>query len=570
MINKRLINYVPEAKGHIAKSVGLQIIGLLANIVFTFTLCTLLYNLITQDIKQISYLESIILLLCSVIVKVIASYVSQMQNYEASKQVKIIIRTAIFDKVMRLNTLYNKHISTGELTQLSIEGVEQLEVYFQNYLPQFFYSMIAPLILFVVFSTISIKVAIILFICVPLIPISIIVIQKIAKQLLGKYWGEYAGLADNFLENIQGLNTLKIYSSEHYKHKQMNEQAERFRVVTMKVLSMQLNSIIVMDVVAYGGAALGIIFSTLELTSGNITVIECMAMILLCAEFFLPLRLLGSFFHIAMNGMAASKKIFKLLDSEEIIQGNTTINGLDIKMQHVVHSYDQEKIVLNNISLEIKEKEFISLVGKSGCGKSTIAAMLSKNLMYEQGSISIGGIELNDIADVELRKYVTLVSCNSYIFKGSVKENLLMANPNANDILLWETLKRVQLDEFLVNENGLDTQLNEKGSNFSGGQCQRLAIARALLHDTPIYIFDEATSNIDVESENKIMEIILELTKEKSVIMISHRLANAVHSNRIYVMNDGKIVEEGTHHSLIENKSYYEQLYTTQQELEVA
>ncbi len=450
---------------------------------------------------------------------------------------------------------------------MSVEGVEQLETYFGNFLPQFFYSMISPIILFFVMFFINVKIAVILFICVPLIPISIVVIQKFAKKLLAKYWGEYLGLGDSFLENLQGLNTLKIYSFDEYKHKQMNKQAERFRIVTMKVLSMQLNSIIVMDIVAYGGAALGIIFALLEFSLGSIGYTGFFTIILLCADFFLPLRILGSFFHIAMNGVAASKKIFTLLDLDIKDEKTKNVKGSDIIIKNLCFSYE-EKHILKNISINIPKNSFVSIVGKSGCGKSTIASILTGENENYTGEAKIGGIELREINKASLAKHITLVSTNSYIFKGSIKENLKMARENATEEEMWSALEKVNLSQFLRSEQGLDTLLLEKGSNLSGGQCQRLAIARGLLHDSDIYIFDEATSNIDVESENDIMRVIKNLALSKSIVLISHRLANVVNSDMIYLLKEGCIKEKGSHKEALAEKGYYYELWKAQQKLE--
>ncbi len=567
MINKKLIKIVPDAMGHIKRNVISQIIGLFSNIILMLTISLFLSRIISNSIVINEFFSFIGTMLICIIIKVTMVYIASKNSYLASKSVKSVLRTMIYDKVVRLKSKYTNKVSSAQLLQMSIEGVEQLETYFSNFLPQFFYSMISPFILFIVVSFINLKVAIILFICVPMIPISIVVVQKFAKKLLAKYWGEYLGLADNFLENLQGLNTLKIYSADEYKHIQMNKQAERFRVVTMKVLSMQLNSIIVMDIVAYGGAALGIIFALMEFSAGTITTFGMFSIMFLSADFFLPLRILGSFFHIAMNGIAASKKIFTLLEMQENEEKTNSVHGSTIQLNDVSFSYEDKK-VLDKIQMEVNENEFVSIVGKSGCGKSTIASILMGINEGYQGNITIGNQELNQISSKNLLNKATLVSANSYIFKGTVKENLLMANKTATDEMLWSVLDSVNLKEFLQTENGLDTKLMEKGSNFSGGQCQRLAIARALLHDSEIYIFDEATSNIDAESENDIMDLIHGLVRKKTVILISHRLANVVKSDKIYVLKDGFIIEEGKHESLIALNGYYYELYNTQVSLE--
>ena len=348
----------------------------------------------------------------------------------------------------------------------------------------------------------------------------------------------------------------------------MNIQAERFRIVTMKVLSMQLNSIIVMDIVAYGGAGLGIVFACSEFAIGNTDIAGCLTIILLSAEFFLPLRILGSYFHIAMNGIAASKKIFDLLDIKDKKDKIETITNTNIKIKNLNFSYNDNKQILKNINLYIPQNSFVSIVGESGCGKSTIAGILTVINENYSGSVKIGDKELSEINEKNLYENISLISANSYIFKGTVKDNLLMAKPKASDNELWEVLEKVNLKEFLKSENGLETKTLEKGSNFSGGQCQRLALARALLHNANIYIFDEATSNIDTESEEKIMEVLYELRKTKTIILISHRLANVIKSDIIYVLKSGKIEEFGTHKVLLQNKSIYENLFTTQAKLE--
>lgn len=568
MINKRLIKLVPDAMKHVKNNVVLQITSLACNITMMFSIASFITDLLEKSLTTKNLIIYAGIVLVCILVRVICTYFASEQNYKASKYVKGILRQQIYDKVIKLGNKYNKKISTANLLQLSVDGVEQLETYFGSYLSQFFYSMIAPVILFVVISFINFKIAFILFICVPLIPVSIVAIQKFAKKLLGKYWGEYAGLADNFLENIQGLNTLKIYSSDEFKHKQMNAQAERFRVVTMKVLSMQLNSIIVMDIVAYGGAALGIIFAAIEFMNSNISFENAIVIIMLCVDFFLPLRILGSFFHIAMNGITASKKIFDLLDLQEQEEKTETITDKNITIENLSYSYNEEKIVVDSVNINIKQNSFVSIVGKSGCGKSTIAGILTGINKDYTGSVKFGQTQLSSINEKNLAQNITLISANSYIFKGTIKENLLMAKPDATQSELWKVLSDVNLADFVKGENGLDTHIAEKGENLSGGQCQRLALARALLHDTDIYIFDEATSNIDVESENEIMNILHSLTKSKTVVLISHRLANVVKSDMIYVLDSGKLIQHDTHENLLKNSSFYEKLWNSQKQLE--
>ena len=475
----------------------------------------------------------------------------------------------VYEKLMRFSGSYREHLSSAEAVQISTEGVEQLEIYFGKYVPQFFYSMLAPLTLFVIVGMMNWAVAVVLLICVPLIPVSIIAVQKFAKKMLAKYWGTYTELGDSFLESLQGLTTLKIYGADERYAKKMDEEAEKFRKVTMRVLIMQLNSISIMDLVAYGGAALGIALSLLKLKSGAVTLTECFFIIMISAEFFLPLRMLGSFFHIAMNGNAAADKIFKLLDTKEPEEGSIKeTQGQTICFENISFSYTPEKQVLNQVSFSTKERGITALVGTSGCGKSTITSLLMKENRPQSGVITLGGKVLSDFTTEGLMKKITRITHDSYIFKGTVRENLAMGCETASELEMREALEQVDLLGFVEENGGLEMEILEKGANLSGGQKQRLALARALLHDSPVYIFDEATSNVDVESENKIMEIVQDLAREKSVILISHRLANVTVADKILYMDQGKIAESGTHEQLMAQNKAYAALFNKQLELE--
>ena len=475
-------------------------------------------------------------------------------------------------------------MQTSEIVQVAVEGVDQLETYFGAYLPQLFYAMLAPLTLFVVLVRVNVLSAVVLLICVPLIPVSIALVQTWAKKLLSKYWGQYTALGDTFLENLQGLTTLKVYSADGYKHGKMNEESERFRKITMKVLTMQLNSITIMDFIAYGGAALGMILAISQFNAGKADLAGCLLIILLAADFFLPMRQLGSFFHIAMNGMAASDKIFKLLELPET--GNAGVENAhadeknaqtgvkkscgdgDIICHDLHYSYEEDREILHGIDVTLKKDNFTAIVGESGCGKSTLSAVLMGRNKGYTGSVTIGGVEMSEISEDSLMRNITYISHNSFLFKGSVRDNLLMGKPEARDDELWLALRKVKLEAFLREQQGLDTAVGEAGGNFSGGQRQRLSIARALLHDTPVYIFDEATSNIDVESENDIMELIMELAKTKTIILISHRLANVKNADCIYVLKKGDIAESGTHGQLLARNGEFARLWNAQQSLE--
>lgn len=570
MINKRLISTIGRSKKYIAGNVIVQWLGMLFNIVMIFSIANLLGKLAEKSVERGDIIFTICAAVIAVAVRFVCSRLQSKFSFLASKTVKKTLREMIYKKLLRLGGSYTESTSTAEAVQVSVEGVDQLETYFGSYLPQFFYAMIAPLTLFAVLAFVSIKAAAVLLICVPLIPVVIVVIQKIAKRLLSKYWGQYTQLGDTFLENLQGLTTLKIYQADEYKNKKMNEESEKFRKITMKVLTMQLNSITVMDLVAYGGAALGIIMAAREFNAGAIGFAGRFAIILLSADFFIPMRQLGSFFHVAMNGMAASDKIFRLIDLPEPEQksGEIRHENCGITIENLRYSYEENREVLHGIDIEIPERSFTAIVGESGCGKSTIAAVLMGRNRGYNGSVKIGGEELSEISEESLMRNVTYISHNSYLFKGTVRDNLLMGDPNAEDDALWEVLEKTNLADFLRSENGLDTALSENAANLSGGQRQRLALARALLHDSPIYIFDEATSNIDADSENEIMKQITRLAKTKTVILISHRLANCVDSDTIYAMENGAVIECGTHGKLLENGGLYAKLWNAQQRLE--
>ena len=570
MIKKRLIGLLKDSKKYIVQNVLWQWLGLLAQITAILAVGQFLDTAIFGSVTSREILTTGMVCAISIIIRMVSDKKASKASFLASADVKRVLREKIYEKLVRLGASYKEQISTSEVVQLSVEGVEQLETYFGRYLPQFFYSLLAPNTLFAVLSFISWKASLVLLICVPLIPLSIVAVQKFAKRLLKKYWGSYTELGDSFLENLQGLTTLKIYQSDERKAKEMDEEAEKFRRITMKVLTMQLNSISVMDLVAYGGAAIGMVVVVREYIDGSLGFAGAFAILLLAAEFFIPLRLLGSFFHIAMNGMAASDKIFRLLDMPEREMGTEELSGeeLDINFENISFSYEKERPILKDVSFHIPKGQLVSLVGESGCGKSTIASLiLGRNRQY-QGKILLGGMDLKNIKEKSLMEQITLVRHNSYLFKGTVEENLLMGNPNATQEQMIEVLKKVNLWEFLNGQEGLCTKLAEKGSNFSGGQCQRLCIARALLHNTEIYIFDEAASNIDVESEEIIMDLIRQLAETKTVLLISHRLANVKKSHCIYVLSEGKIVEKGTHRELMEQSGVYKEMYRTQKNLE--
>ena len=571
MIKTRLVGLLSHAKKYIAYAILWQWAALLSQVVAVFSIADLLERVVYRAVTVPVFEQTILILVLVVIIRFICERMGARSSYLACVDVKQILREKIYEKMLKLGASYSEQVSSSEVVQVVAEGVEQLETYFGKYLPQLFYSLIAPLTLFTILCRVSVKASVILLICVPLIPISIVVVQKIAKKLLNKYWSIYTGLGDSFLENLQGLTTLKIYQADKQKADEMDVESQNFRRITMKVLTMQLNSTSVMDIVAYGGAAIGMAVSVSEFLKGNISVAGTLCIVLLASEFFLPLRLLGSFFHIAMNGMAASDKIFKILDLPEPQDGEKTLpNGaLDVTLKDVHFSYEEDREILKGINLYLPAGSFVSLVGESGCGKSTIAGILAAKNRGYNGEITIGGVPLNEVNETNLMQRVVLVRHNSYLFKGTVEENLKMAKPDATNEEMEAVLLKVNLLGFLQTQDGLQTKLQEKAGNLSGGQCQRLVIARALLKpESEVYIFDEAASNIDVESEELIMNVIHELAKTKTVLLISHRLANVVKSDMIYFLKDGEIKESGKHDELMSGNGAYRHLYESQMALE--
>ena len=562
MIKTRLVGLLSHAKKYIVYTILWQWAALLSQVLAVFTIADLLERVVYRAVTVPVIERTILILVLVVIIRFVCERMGARSSYLACVDVKRILREKIYDKMLKLGASYSEQVSSSEVVQVSTEGVEQLETYFGKYLPQLFYSLIAPLTLFLILCRVSVKASVILLICVPLIPISIVVVQKIAKKLLNKYWSIYTGLGDSFLENLQGLTTLKIYQADQQKADEMDGESQNFRRITMKVLTMQLNSTSVMDIMAVAVS---------EFLKGNISVAGTLCIVLLASEFFLPLRLLGSFFHIAMNGMAASDKIFKILDLPEPQAGEKCLpdGALDVSLKDVHFSYEADREILKGINLNLPAGSFVSLVGESGCGKSTIAGILAAKNRGYSGEITIGGVPLNEVNETNLMQRVVLVRHNSYLFKGTVEENLKMAKPDATKEEMEAVLQKVNLLGFLQTQDGLQTQLLEKASNLSGGQCQRLVIARALLRtDSAVYIFDEAASNIDVESEELIMNVIHELAKTKTVLLISHRLANVVKSDKIYFLKDGEIKESGKHDELMSQNGAYRHLYESQMALE--
>ena len=569
MMDKHLLGIVPESRKYIAGNVLAQWLSLCGNAAMMWMIARLFGGLYGKTAGP----EDLLLTLCvaagALVLRYVCAVLSAKMGYLSAKEVKKTLRTMIFEKLLRLGPAYNRDVNTAEVVQISVEGVDQLETYFGAYLPQFFFAVLAPFTLFLLLCFVNVLSAVVLLVCVPLIPVAIALVQTWAKKLLSKYWGEYTALGDTFLENLQGLTTLKIYQTDGKQHEKMNAQAEHFRRITMKVLTMQLNSISIMDLIAYGGAALGAILAVTQLIKGKVTAEGCIMIILLAADFFIPMRRLGSFFHIAMNGMAASDKIFRLLALPEPEQKKNRVPGdCAIRAEHLGYAYTEDRAALTDISVSIPEGSFAGIVGESGCGKSTLAAVLTGRNKGYTGSVTVGGVELSGINEESLARAVTYVSCQSRLFKGTVRDQLMMGDPDATDEAMWAALNEVGLAAFVKSAGGLDMPVSERGGNLSGGQCQRLALARALLKNSRVYIFDEATSNIDVESEEAILGVIRKLAGQKTILMISHRLMNVAGADQILVLDDGRLAEMGTHNRLLTENGVYARLWHTQKALE--
>ncbi len=569
MIDTRLLKLVRGSGKYIFLTAFLQWLQLLCNIVIMSSVAWLLNMFFVGNITHEGSMNFLLIVLVAVVIRALWALGSAKTSYLASSTVKHVLRTKIMEKMLRMGGNYQETVATSEVVQLSTEGVDQLETYFSSYLPQFIYALAAPLTLFVFLSQFSFSAALILFICVPLIPMTIIIVQKTAKKLLAKYWGQYTALGDTFLENLQGLATAKVYQADEMKQKQMNEEAEKFRIITMKVLTMQLNSVSIMDLLAYGGAALGMIMAIHAYSNNAVSLYGCLLIILLAADYFLPMRLLGSYFHIAMNGIASSGKIFAMLEKEEEPKGSAPFpKDMPVILKDVHFSYDESREVLHGINMVFAPQGMYAIVGESGCGKSTIASLLMGRHRHYEGTMRIGERNLLEIDEDSLYQNMTYVGHDASLFAGTLRDNLLAGDAEADDKEMWDVLAKVKLDAWLREEDGLDTVILPSASNLSGGQCQRIAIARALLHDSSIYIFDEASSNIDADSEEIIMQNIEMLARTKMVILISHRLLNVVNAENIFVLEEGNVVESGTHPALLEHDGVYASLWKKQQELE--
>ena len=570
MFDKRLFSLVPGVMRHIAGNVALQWLALLANVVLFVSVGRLLQSVLAGGATGIDLARTLLVAVVAVAVRLVCQAQATKQGLAASALAKQRVRTLVYDKLVRMGPSYRETVATSEATQLCVEGIEQLEAYFGSYLPQLFYSLIASVTLFFCLAPLCTPAAVVLLCCVPLIPISLMAVMKIAKRIMGDYWHSYTDLGALFLESIQGLTTLKVFRADEERHRRMNEEAEKFRKATMRLLTMQLNSVIVMDIFAFAGAAAGIVVMLNSYAVGTVTFAGAFAFVFLAADFFIPLRTLGSFFHTATGGMAAAERMYRIIDAPEPACGTqaVTCTSVGIECRNVSYSYDGTRTVLQNADFTARPGGFVGITGASGSGKSTLAGILTgANLSYT-GSVTIGGIDLRDISAESLRDTVTYVGFRGFLFAGTVRSNLLMARAGASDDELWEALSRCRIDDFVRRSGGLDAPVSAEGTNLSGGQRQRLAMARSLLHDTPVYIFDEATSNIDADSEASIIDAVAELARTKTVVMVSHRLAALRGCDKVYVFETGRVVQTGTHEELAKQDGHYASLWARQAELE--
>lgn len=567
MLDKELLRLLGGNRKYIFYTVAVMTTGLLANLSITAGICTAIY-LLTQQAEPGAYLMPALLAAGGIIVRYAASRVSGNLRDILGRKAKKDLREKTYDKIVRLGVRSTDGMSIAGLTQVSMEGIEQLDLYYSSYIPQFFYAMLAPFVLFLATVWIDWRVAVVLICCVPLIPVSIIAVSKYAKKIFAKYWGKYTSMGDSFLDSVQGLRELKIFRADAARHEKMNRSAEEFRKITMKVLVMQLASTTIMDMVAYGGAGLGIAFAVTGAAYRGLPPVYALFLILVAVEFFLPLRAFGSAFHVAMNGVSAGKKILSLLAQPDPVWGDEELSGTELRLDNVTFSYDGERSVLRNVSMKFPAVGMTAIVGESGCGKSTAVGLLTGALRPGSGTVIAGGKPLESLSRAAYYSRVAVVSCNTYVFNTTVRENFRLAKKDVAEDEIMSALEQVNLADFIRENGGLDKAVTEDGANISGGQKQRLALAVNLVADKDIYIFDEATSNIDIESESVIMRNIKALSGMKSVIVISHRLENVVPSDLIYYMDNGEVRESGTHAALMAQQGGYFALYTAQKALE--
>ncbi|NLL91375.1 MAG: ABC transporter ATP-binding protein/permease [Ruminococcaceae bacterium] len=571
MINKKLIRLLGRNARYVFYVVVFMVISLIANISLTAGICrsielTAEYN--PRESNLSVFLLPAGIALISIAVRYVSSRTAGNLRDTIGRKAKKGLREKVYKKIVKLGVRSAEGMSMAGLSQISIEGIEQLDLYYSSYVPQLFYAVTAPVILFFITVWVDWRIAVLLLACVPLIPLSIVAVSKYAKRIFAKYWGKYTTMGDSFLDSIQGLKELKIFKADGAQQVKMNAASEEFRKITMKVLVMQLASTTIMDLVAYGGAGVGTSFAVFGVVNGRLSPYSALFLILVAVEFFLPLRAFGSAFHVAMNGVSAGNKILSLLEQSEPFWGEEEVESTELEMRGITFSYDGERDSLKDVSVSFPKTGMVSIVGESGCGKSTIIKMLLGAIRPQAGEVFVGGKKIGNLSRENFYSRIAVVSYDSYLFNVTVRENFMLADKNATDDEIYSALKKVNLADFILDNGGLDKKISEDSANISGGQKQRLALAINLLADKDIYLFDEATNNIDIESEAVIMDNIKKLSAEKNVVLISHRLENVVPSDFIYFMESGEITESGKHEELISRNGAYAKLYKTQKELE--
>ena len=551
MIDKKLLALLGANKKYIYYTVALMILGLFANLSITAAICRtieLAVNFQQYETARVFLLPAAIAA-AGAAVRYAASRGAGELRDTLGRRAKKELRERVYGKIVRLGVRSADGMSMAGLTQVAMEGVEQLDLYYSSYIPQFFYAMAAPVILFCVTSPVDWRTALVLLACVPLIPLSIIAVSKYAKKIFAKYWGKYTSMGDAFLDSVQGMRELKIFRADAARQKKMNETSEEFRRITMK-------------------AGAGIAVAVTGVLRRGLSLFAALFLILTAVEFFLPLRAFGAAFHVAMNGVSAGGKILSLLDEPEPVWGRAEAQPGELRLENVSFSYDGQRDVLHDVSMAFPRTGMTAIVGPSGCGKSTVVNLLTGALRPQSGRVMLGGASMESLSRESYYAHLAVVSCGSHIFNDTVRANFRLANAAVTDEAIWAALETVNLASFVRENGGLDKVIAEDAANLSGGQKQRLALAVNLTAERDIYILDEATSNIDIESEEIIMKAVAALAKEKAVILISHRLANVVPAEKIYAMESGGVAECGTHAALMASGGGYAKLYAAQKALE--
>ena len=564
MINKRLIELLGKSKIYIIYIVVLNLLLLFLSLAITGLIIYSLSLLKSNDNEILMIILAILLVL---IIRVILSIlVDKIINKFASK-ILIKLRSSLYHKLTKISK-----VRVSEISQLGVEGIEQLNLYYTVYIPQFFYALIAPIILFIIFCFINYAVALIFLVCIPLIPISIILMSKYAKKIFNVYWDKYLKMGGSFLDALNGLKELKLFKVSKLKGKELDENNEEFRKITMKVLTMQLFSTTIMDLVAYGGSAIGIVVAIYSYTNNFLidSIYLVLFIILVGAEFFLPLRSLGSAFHMAMNGETAGNKILDILEKEDIKEGDIKLNDISsISFNNVTFSYkdDNPKKVLDKISFNLIKNNLYGLVGLSGSGKSSLTKLLTKEEIIDQGIIKVNEINFDDINLSSYYSNVCYISYDSYLFNDTILNNFKLIKEDISEEEILHYLKLVKLDYLVTkSKEGVNFKIKEDSSNLSGGEKQRLILAINLVKKRDFYIFDEATSSIDKESEDVIRDIIYSLKKDSIILFISHSFKNIVKADKIYFIDSKHHLVEGSNNELIESNEEYKKIYNLQKE----